>query len=411
MVRGMIRDFSASAAFMGLIAAFVGFASSFAVVLQGLGAVGATPTQAASGLMAIAVAKGLAAMVMSARTRIPISFAWSTPGAALLVTTGALPGGFAEAVGAFVMCGGLLMLTGLWKPLAGLVGRIPAPLANAMLAGVLLGLCLAPFRAIEFNPVWGLPILVGWIVGRRIHTLLAVPTALTAFVGVILFGVQPDAEALRGLPLLTTPEIVAPVFTLGGFVGLALPLYIVTMAGQNLPGAAVLRAHGYDRPAGPDIAASGFASVLAAPFGGHAANYAAITAALCMGEDAHPDPRRRYWAAIVAGMAYVALGVLAGAATAFVGLAPQILIQAVGGVALFGAFSASALAAFRDAEDREASAVTFLLTASGAAFLGVSGAFWGLLAGGAMLAIRRRVAPSAVTGAPAVNPPAAAPRR
>ena len=386
----MIKDLSASAIFMGLVAAFVGFASSFAVVLQGFDAVGATPAQAASGLMAIAIAKGVAAIVMSARARIPIAFAWSTPGAALLVTTGTLPGGFQEAVGAFLMCGVLLTITGLWKPLANLVARIPAPLANAMLAGVLLGLCLAPFKAIAFNPVWGLPILLAWIVGRRMHPLLAVPGALLAFVAVILFGVQPDAAAIAEIPLAPAPVFMVPVFSVGAFIGLALPLYIVTMAGQNLPGAAVLKAHQYDRPPGPDIAASGFASILAAPFGGHAANYAAITAALCMGEDAHPDPKRRYWAAIVAGSCYVVLGLLAGAATAFVSLAPEILIQAVGGVALFGAFSASALAAFRDAEDREASAVTFLLTASGAAFFGVSGAFWGLIAGGMMLAIRKR---------------------
>lgn len=385
----MIKDLSASAIFMGVVAAFVGFASSFAVVLQGFDAVGATPAQAASGLMAIAVAKGIAAIIMSARARIPIAFAWSTPGAALLVTTGALPGGFQEAVGAFLMCGVLLTITGLWKPLANLVARIPAPLANAMLAGVLLGLCLAPFKAIAFNPMWGPPILVAWIIGRRVHPLLAVPSALLAFIAVILFGVQPDAAAIADISLAPEPVFVMPVFTVGAFIGLAVPLYIVTMAGQNLPGAAVLKAHGYDRSPGPDIAAAGFASILSAPFGGHGANYAAITAALCMGEDAHPDPKRRYWAAIIAGLCYIVLGLLAGAATAFVSLAPEILIQAVGGVALFGAFSASALAAFRDAEDREASAVTFLLTASGAAFFGVSGAFWGLLAGGAMLAIRR----------------------
>ncbi|MGB0411323.1 MAG: benzoate/H(+) symporter BenE family transporter [Pikeienuella sp.] len=385
----MIKDLSASAVFMGLVAALVGFASSFAVVLQGFGAVGATPAQAASGLMAIAIVKGVAAIVMSARARIPIAFAWSTPGAALLVTTGTLPGGFQEAVGAFLMCGVLLTLTGLWRPLANLVARIPAPLANAMLAGVLLGLCLAPFKAIAFNPFWGLPIFVAWVVGRRVHPLLAVPGALLAFIAVILFGVQPDAAAIADIPLAPEPIFMVPVFTLSTFIGLAVPLYIVTMAGQNLPGAAVLKAHGYDRAPGPDIAVSGFATILAAPFGGHGANYAAITAALCMGEDAHPDPKRRYWAAIVAGFCYVVLGLLAGAATAFVSLAPEILIQAVGGVALFGAFSASALAAFQNAEDREASAVTFLLTASGAAFFGVSGAFWGLLAGGAMLAIRR----------------------
>lgn len=386
----MIKDLSASAIFMGVVAAFVGFASSFAVVLQGFDAVGATPAQAASGLMAIAIMKGLGAIIMSAKARIPIAFAWSTPGAALLVTTGTLPGGFQEAVGAFLMCGVLLTITGLWKPLANLVARIPAPLANAMLAGVLLGLCLAPFKAIAFNPMWGLPILGAWIIGRRIHPLLAVPSALAAFIAVIIFGVQPDAATIAEISLIPEPVFVMPIFSIGAFIGLALPLYIVTMAGQNLPGAAVLKAHGYDRPPGPDIAASGFASIIAAPFGGHAANYAAITAALCMGEDAHPDPKRRYWASIIAGSCYVILGLLAGAATAFVSLAPEILIQAVGGVALFGAFSASALAAFRDAEDREASAVTFLLTASGTAFFGVSGAFWGLLAGGAMLAIRKR---------------------
>ena len=156
----MIRDLSASAVFMGIVAAFVGFASSFAIVLQGFASVGATPQQAASGLMAIAIAKGVAAIIMSMRSRIPISFAWSTPGAALLVSMSVLPGGFNEAVGGFIMCAVLLTLTGLWRPLADLVSRIPAPLANAMLAGVLLGLCLAPFKAIQFNPFWGLPIVL-----------------------------------------------------------------------------------------------------------------------------------------------------------------------------------------------------------------------------------------------------------
>ena len=386
----MIRDLSASAVFMGIVAAFVGFASSFAIVLQGFASVGATPQQAASGLMAIAIAKGVAAIIMSMRSRIPISFAWSTPGAALLVSMSVLPGGFNEAVGGFIMCAVLLTLTGLWRPLADLVSRIPAPLANAMLAGVLLGLCLAPFKAIQFNPFWGLPIVLAWVIGRRIHPLLAVPAALAAFVSVLVFGVQTDMAAMTGVSFLTEPVFVTPTFTFGAFLGLALPLYIVTMAGQNLPGAAVLKAHGYKRAAGPDIAATGFASLLAAPFGGHACNYAAITAALCMGPDAHPDPQRRYWAATVSGLCYIVLGLFAGVTTAFVSLAPSILIQAVGGVALFGAFSASALAAFRDAKDREASAVTFLLTASGAAFFGVSGAFWGLLAGGLMLMIRKR---------------------
>lgn len=340
--------------------------------------------------MAIAIAKGFAAIIMSTRSRLPISFAWSTPGAALLVTMSVMPSGFPEAVGGFLTCAALLILTGLWRQLADQVARIPAPLANAMLAGVLLSLCLAPFRAIEFNPFWGLPILLCWIIGRRIHPLLAVPAALAAFIAVIIFGVKPDAHAVASIPWFTEPVLVPPVFTFGALLGLALPLYVVTMAGQNLPGAAVLKAHGYVRPAGPDITASGLASLLAAPFGGHAANYAAITAALCMGEEAHPDPKRRYWAAITAGLCYIALGLVAGAVTAFVALAPTILIEAVAGVVLFTAFSSAILTAFRDPQDREAAAVTFLLTASGVGFFGVSGAFWGLLAGGVMLAIKKR---------------------
>ncbi|MGB0504948.1 MAG: benzoate/H(+) symporter BenE family transporter [Pikeienuella sp.] len=386
----MIKDLSASAIFMGVVAAFVGFASSFAILIQGFRAVGATEAEAASGLMAIAIAKGVAAIVMSARSRVPISFAWSTPGAALLATSGAAVAGFGEAVAAFIICAILLIITGIWRPLADLVRRIPHPLANAMLAGVLLGLCLAPFKAVAFNPVWGLPMLIGWAIGRRIGPLLAVPGALLGFVGVVIFGVGPDLDALGAISWAPEPVVTMPVFTLSGAIGLALPLYLVTMAGQNLPGAAVLSANGYDRAPGPDFAASGIASLVAAPFGGHACNYAAITAALCMGKEAHPDPARRYWAAITAGALYVVFGFFAVAITALVTLAPQILIEAVGGVALFGAFSASALAAFKDAEDREASAVTLLLTASGLSLFGVSGAFWGLLAGGALLAIKRR---------------------
>ena len=387
----MVRDLSLSAVFMGALAAFVGFASSFAVVLQGLRSVGATEAEAASGLMAIAIAKGVAAIILSAKTRVPISLAWSTPGAALLATTGSLPGGYAEAVGAFLICGVLLTATGLWRPLASLVEKIPAPLASALLAGVLLGLCLAPFKALAFNPLWGGAILLGWAIGGRIGKAWAAPAALGAFALVVIFGVRPETAALASLAdaAVQAPVLTSPVFTFGGLVGVALPLYVVTMAGQNLPGAGVLKAHGY--PAHPRLAISlsGFASILAAPFGGHACNYAAITAAMCMGEDVHPDPRRRYWAAITAGGFYIVMGVFAGFAMAFVALAPGVLIEAVAGLALLSAFAGASFAAFREPEDREASAITLLMTASGLSFFGVSGAFWGLLAGGFVYAIRR----------------------
>jgi benzoate membrane transport protein len=327
---------------------------------------------------------GICAIVLSIKTRMPISIAWSTPGAALLATSGAIEGGFPVAVGAFIVSAILIIICGIWKPLGKAVAAIPAPLANAMLAGVLLGLCLAPIQAVAFSPLLGLPIVLAWLIVGRFNRLFAVPAALAAFVLVLAFGVSFPNGAIDGLNLSLVPpvEFVVPEFTLAGLVGIALPLFIVTMASQNIPGTAVLRAHNYNTAPGPLFAATGIFSLLSAPFGGHAVNLAAITAAMCAGEDAHPDPKKRYWAAIFAGMFYVLFGLLAGIITALVSLAPSILIEAVAGLALIGAFSSSAVAAFRDENSREAAAVTFLVTAAGLSFYGISGAFWGLLAGG-----------------------------
>jgi len=389
----MLKDFSVQALFMGLLTAFVGSASSFAVVLHGLQAVGATDAQAASGLMALSISMGICAIVLSAVTRLPISIAWSTPGAALLASTGAIEGGFNAAVGAFLICAVLIIVAGLFKPLGRAVAAIPAPLANAMLAGVLIGLCFAPVKAIGFNPLFGLPIVVAWIVVGAFKRLWAVPAALAAFALVLAFGVDIPEGALRSLEqsLVPTAEIVRPVFNLAGLVSIALPLFIVTMASQNIPGIAVLKVNHYDPKPGPLFAVTGFFSLLSAPFGGHAVNLAAITAAMCAGQDAHTDPKRRYWASLIAGVGYVILGLLAGAVTAFVALAPSILIEAVAGLALVGAFSSSAMSAFQAPDSREAAAITFLVTASGVSFGGISGAFWGLIGGGLMLALSRLV--------------------
>ncbi|NKM55486.1 benzoate/H(+) symporter BenE family transporter [Rhizobium anhuiense] len=389
----MLKDFSVQALFMGLLTAFVGSASSFAVVLHGLQAVGATDAQAASGLMALSISMGICAIVLSAVTRLPISIAWSTPGAALLASTGAIEGGFNAAVGAFLICAVLIIVAGLFKPLGRAVAAIPAPLANAMLAGVLIGLCFAPVKAIGFNPLFGLPIVVAWIVVGAFKRLWAVPAALAAFALVLAFGVDIPEGALRSLEqsLVPTAEIVRPVFNLAGLVSIALPLFIVTMASQNIPGIAVLKVNHYDPKPGPLFAVTGFFSLLSAPFGGHAVNLAAITAAMCAGQDAHTDPKRRYWASLIAGVGYVILGLFAGAVTAFVALAPSILIEAVAGLALVGAFSSSAMSAFQAPDSREAAAITFLVTASGVSFGGISGAFWGLIGGGLMLALSRLV--------------------
>lgn len=389
----MIKDFSVQSLFMGCLAAFVGFASTFAVVLHGLQAVGASDVEAASGLMALSISMGVCAIILGFATRLPISIAWSTPGAALLASTGAVEGGFPAAVGAFLVCAALIVVAGLFRPLGRAVAAIPPSLANAMLAGVLLELCFAPVKAIAFNPWFGLPIVIAWIVVGAIKRLWAVPAALLAFVLVLAFGIKIPEGALASLEhsLLPNLEFVRPVFTVAGLVSIALPLFIVTMASQNIPGIAVLKVNHYDPKPGPLFAVTGLFSLLSAPFGGMVVNLAAITAAMCAGYDAHDDPKRRYWAAIVAGMVYVVFGLLAGVVTAFVALAPPILIEAVAGLALVGALSASAMAAFQHAESREAAAITFLVTASGVSFAGISGAFWGLIAGGLMMTLSRAV--------------------
>ncbi|WP_270935517.1 benzoate/H(+) symporter BenE family transporter [Falsiroseomonas oryzae] len=372
----------------GLLAAFVGFAGSFAVVLQGLAAVGASPAQQASGLMALCVAKGLAGIVLSLRHRMPISAAWSTPGAALLVTTGAVEGGFAAATGAFLLTAVLLVLAGLWRPLGRWVSTIPPAIANAMLAGILLALCLAPAHAVAEAPVAGLLIVVAWAVTARIKRLLAVPVAVLVTVALIAATVSlPEGWAASAWP---APVATLPVLTVPAVIGIALPLFIVTMASQNIPGIAVLNVNGYRPAPGPVFTATGLFSLAAAPFGAHAVNLAAVTAALFAGPDAHPDPKRRWIAAVVGGAGYIMLGLSAGFAAAFVSAAPSVLIQAVAGLALLGSFASALLAALSDTEDREAATVTFLVAGSGLAFFGVGAAFWSLLAGLGLRELRRR---------------------
>lgn len=371
----------------GLLVGLVGTGSSFAVVVQGLLAVGASEAQAASGMMALCLSLGLMAIIASWMTRMPISTAWSTPGAALLAASGALEGGFNAAVGAFILSSALLLLAGLFKPLTRLVARIPAALANAMLAGILMGLCLAPVKAIPDHPVEALTIIAVWAVTLRVKRLLAVPLAVLVTLAFIAF--EADGSRLQGLTLFTPPVFVTPEFTWSAAVGLALPLFIVTMASQNIPGMAVLAVNGYHPDGGRLFSLSGLFSLLSAPFGGHAVNLAAITAAMAAGEDADPDPALRYRVCLVTGVYYLVFGALAGAATVFITLVPPVLIQAVAGLALIGPLANATMAATRENDTREAAIVTFLVTVSGVSFFQIGGAFWGLIAGGAFLALMR----------------------
>ena len=368
----------------GVLAALVGFASSFPIVVAGFTAVGATPAEAASGLFAISLGMGLLGIVLSARTREPITIAWSTPGAALLITTGLPEGGYPAAVGAFIVAALLVIAAGLWRPFGRAVAAIPVPLAGAMLAGVLLELCFAPVRAVGALPLLALPIIIAWAVALRFARPYAVPIAVlvTAVIVATATAIPPGALA----DVWPAPVLILPSFSVSAAIGIGIPLFIVTMASQNVPGLAVLAVNGFRPAVGPIFVWTGAGSVATAFLGGHTLNLAAITAALCAGPEAHPDPARRWIASVACGVAYVALAFAASFATAFVAASPPLLIEAVAGLALLGALGSALVSAVSREEDRLAAMVTFVTAASGVAFFGIGAAFWGLVAGGLLMA-------------------------
>ena len=270
------------------------------------------------------------------------------------------------------------------------VAAIPKPVANALLAGVLLKLCLAPALALGSIPLLVLPVLLAWLVGLSWNRLAAMPLAMIAFLGVLYLGVElPAGDAWAQPARLSDIAMVTPVFTLQGFVSVALPLYLVTMAGQNIPGFAVLELNGYTVNRQPLIRSTGIVSLFCAPFGAIPVNMSAITAAMMAGEDAGADPGKRYWAGISSGVAYVLLACAAGIVTSLASIAPAALITAVAGLALIPAFTGSVSAAFNDRAQIEAPALTCLITASGMTLFGVSGAFWGVVAGGVVWFAKR----------------------
>lgn len=365
----------------GVVSALVAFTSSFVVVLTGLVAVGATPQHASSGLMAVTVLMGVGTIILAGSTRIPITVAWSTPGAALLVTTGAVEGGWPAAVGAFLVAGLLIVLTGLIPPLGALIARIPTSVAQAMLAGVLLQFCLGPITGAVANPAGVVPVIVVWLVGIRFFPRWAVPAAfLVAAVVIGIHVVTTDAEVAVA-SAIPRPEVVVPVFTVQAIVGLALPLYIVTMASQNVPGIAVMKGFGYEVPWRRTMILTGVGSMIGAPAGGHAINLAAISAALTAGPEAGPDRDRRWIASVTAGVVTIVIGVGAAAFAALVELSPEGVIVAVAGLALVGTFAASLKTALENPADLLPAVVTFAVVASGITIAGVSSAFWAVVAG------------------------------
>jgi benzoate membrane transport protein len=380
----------------GILTALVGFTSSFAVVLAGLRAVGASPAEAASGLLAVCLTQALGMLWLARRHRIPLTLAWSTPGAALLASTGVVRGGWPAAVGAFLVTGALLVLTGLWPRLGGLISAIPAPIAQAMLAGVVLELCLAPVRGFAAHPWSVAPILLTWAVMLRRARTWAVPAAFAVTLVVVGVDAARAGQQGRGGPhgaLLPHLAWTAPTLTWASLLGLAIPLYVVTMAGQNVPGVAVMSSYGYQVPWRETMAVTGLGTAAGAMAGGHAINLAAITASMTASPEADPDPGRRWVASYTSGWAYLVLALVSTALTTFISVAPPDVASAVAGLALLGTLSASLAGALSVTEGREAAAITFVVAASGLTFFGIGAAFWALAAGLLVRAVLPRTKP------------------
>lgn len=365
----------------GVVTALVGFTSSFAVVLTGLSAVGASPAQAASGLLILSITMGLACVFLASRYRMPITAAWSTPGAALLAATGVVEGGWPAATGAFLVVAALTLLAGAWPGFGGLIARIPASIAQAMLAGVLLPLCIAPVTGIAENP-WGvIPVVLTWLIVARMAPRWAVPLAFVAAAIVVGVELVRGGSSLDAAILIPHFEFVTPTFTVGAIIGIALPLFVVTMASQNVPGVAIMRSYGYDVPWRPAMLVTGIGTAIGAPAGGHGINLAAISAALAASPEADPDPKRRWVAGLSTGVSYVVLGGFSAGFSALVVLAPAAVIPAVAGLALFAAFGSAVQQAVAEPTERMPAVVTFVIAASGISLAGISAAFWALIAG------------------------------
>ena len=382
------KDLSLSAFTAGFVAVLVGFTSSVAIVFQAAQAFGATPAQITSWMWALGLGMGLCSLVPSLLLRKPVMVAWSTPGAAVLATAG-LAGGFSmgEAVGAFMVSAALITLAGVTRWFERVMNRIPMEIAAALLAGVLARFGLQAFAAAQTALPLVLTMLVVYLVSRRWAARYAVVITLAAAVAMVALTGQMAWSAVQ--LELAMPVFTAPQFSLAAVISLAIPLFVVTMASQNLPGVAVIRASGYDLPVSRLITLTGLATLVLAPFGAFALNFSAITAAMCMGPEAHEDRDRRYTAAVSCGALYIAIGLFGAVITGLLTAFPKELVVAIAGLALLGTIGTGLAAALREEPHREAALITFLVTLSGVVVAGVGSAFWGVVAGSFALFVQQ----------------------
>lgn len=376
------RDFSLSAAVAGLIAVIVSYGGPAAIIFQAAHKANLTPGQITSWIWAISIGSGVAGILLSLRYRVPVIIAWSTPGAALLAAGwAAYP--YPEAIGAFLFAGIGITIFGATGLFSALMERIPRAVVAAMLAGILFRFGVEVFTSLTASPLLVAPMLGCYLLMKRLKPRYAILATLC--VGLAGAGVlnllRLDALHAAFGAALAVPELTAPQFSLGALIGIGVPLFLVTMTGQNATGLGVLRTAGYDTPGGPLVAATGALSTLLAPFGSHGINLAAITAAICTGPEAHGDPDRRYVAGVVCGLAYLLVGLFGATLVGVFAALPPALIAAISGLALFGALMSGLSQAMDDEPRREAALVTFLVTVSGLSVFGIGAAFWGLVAG------------------------------
>lgn len=384
----MFRDLSLSAVTAGFVAVLVGFTSSVAIVFQAATALGATPAQIGSWMWALGIGMGLCSLLPSLWWRKPVMVAWSTPGAAVLATAAA-SGGFtlAQGVGAFLVAAALVTLAGITGWFERVMDRIPLPIASALLAGVLARFGLDAFVALQSSLGLVLAMLAVYLIGRRAWPRFAVPGVLLA--GSVIAAIQGRLH-LQGVQWsLTAPVFVAPQFSFAAIVSLGLPLFVVTMASQNLPGVAAIRAAGYRLPISRVITLTGVATLVLAPFGAFMLNLAAITASICMAREAHEDPHRRYMAAAACGFFYCVIGVFGAAVTGVLSAFPHELVVAVAGLALLGSIGGGLAVALKDEHHRDSALITFLVTLSGLTLAGIGSAFWGVVAGALALFVQQ----------------------
>lgn len=366
-----------------VVAALVGFGSTIALIIAAANAVGADAAQTTSWVAALCLSMAATSGFLSVRYRIPVVTAWSTPGAALIAASSGIS--IQAAVGAFLLAGGLIVLAASVKPFGRLIERIPASLAAAMLAGVLIRFVMAVFESAQGAPKLVLPLVGVFLLVRLFNPALAVLAVL--FVGLGLAFGGGLAQPLSSDLTLSSLTFVAPAFEPTALIGLGLPLFLVTMASQNLPGFAVLRASGYTPPSRPILAVTGLASVITALFGAHTSNLAAISAAICTGPDTHPDPSKRWMVGPFYALSYLIFAAFSAALIGLIGALPPELIKTVAGLALMGAFAGALGSALSDQAKVFPAILTLAVTASGLTLFGIGSAFWGLAAGLVALAL------------------------